>query len=94
MSHIIETQIAEIKQFITQQTLANKDHLNLGEAAIYLTVSKSYIYKLTCKREIPFYRPGTKLIYFKRTELDEWLLQNRQSTHSEIEAQVLNKKKS
>ena len=85
MKNLILKELEEIKLFICKQTLDSKEHLNLAEAAIYLTVSKSYIYKLTCKRQIPFYRPGTKLIFFKRSELDQWLINNRQSTIAEID---------
>ena len=72
MSHFIEQQIAEIKEFITRQSLANKDVMSLSEAATYAGVSKSYLYKLTSARLIPFYRPANKLIFFKKEEIDAW----------------------
>lgn len=80
----MENQLDEIKQFMTQQVISKKEILTLSEAAIYAGISKSYVYKLTSARQIPFYRPATKLIFFKRTELDAWLLQNRLATTTEM----------
>ena len=84
MSHIIQQTLAEIKEFIATQTLANKEVMNLSEAAIYAGISKSYLYKLTSGRALPFYRPATKLIFFKRQEIDAWLLKNREATTEEL----------
>ncbi len=84
MSHILETQIAEIKEFILQQTVLKKEMLNVKELALYAGISTSYIYKLTCSRSIPYHKPATKLLYFKKSEVDEWLLQNRHPSKSEL----------
>ena len=51
-----------------------KTILTLEEVAKYTNYSKSYIYKLTSRREIPCYKPNGKQLYFKRTEIEEWLL--------------------
>ena len=68
-----------------------KTILTLEEVAKYTNYSKSYIYKLTSRREIPCYKPNGKQIYFKRTEIDEWLLTNRKMTNKEIESEVATK---
>lgn len=65
-----------------------KTILTLEEVAKYTNYSKSYIYKLTSRREIPCYKPNGKQLYFKRTEIDEWLLTNREMTNKEIESEV------
>jgi excisionase family DNA binding protein len=63
----------------------NIDMLTFPEACLYLKISKSYLYKATSERKIPFFKPtGGKLIYFKRTDLNNWLLQNRVASRSEI----------
>ncbi len=64
--------------------LLKKEILSLQEACIYLCISQSHMYKLTCSRKIPHYSPTGKLIYFKRTELDEWVLKKRRSSQEEI----------
>ena len=68
-----------------------KTILTLEEVAKYTNYSKSYIYKLTSRREIPCYKPKGKQLYFKRTEIDEWLLTNRKMTNKEIESEVATK---
>ena len=68
-----------------------KTILTLEQVAKYTNYSKSYIYKLTSRREIPCYKPNGKQLYFKRTEIDEWLLTNREMTNKEIESEVATK---
>ena len=65
-----------------------KTILTLEEVAKYTNYSKSYIYKLTSRREIPCYKPNGKQLYFKRPEIEEWLLSNRKMTNKEIETEV------
>jgi excisionase family DNA binding protein len=55
-----------------------RPHLTLPEAAAYLGVTRSHLYQLTHKRKIPFSKPGNKIIYFIRQELDEWILRGHQ----------------
>ena len=57
------------------------------EAAAYLGVSKSYIYRLTSRNEIPCYKPLGKMCYFDRSELEEWIRSNRAATDAEIRGQ-------
>lgn len=61
-----------------------KEVLTSDEAARYMGVSKSYLYKLTMRREIPHYKPLGKMCYFNRQELEDWLQQNRCATEGEI----------
>jgi excisionase family DNA binding protein len=74
MSHLLEQQILEIKEIITKQVLIHKEVMSLNEAAIYMDISKSFLYKLTCKRAISFSRPGAKIIFFRKVDLDTWML--------------------
>ncbi len=62
--------------------------LNFTEAATYLRLSKSYLYKLTSRKEIPHLKPGGKLVYFRQSDLDKWLLQRPVASRSQIEQQV------
>ena len=47
-------------------------------------ISKSYLYKLTMKQEIPHFKPMGKMCYFNRLELEQWLQSNRVTTAGEI----------
>lgn len=62
--------------------------LNLKQAAEYLSISKSYLYKLTCKNQITFFKPMGKLVFFNKADLDTFIFRNRQDTTSELEAQA------
>jgi len=48
--------------------------------------SKGNIYKKTSKGLLPYYKPNGKTIYFKKSEIEEYLLTNRSKTAKEIEA--------
>lgn len=69
--------------------LSQKTVLNFDEVAIYTGLSKSYLYKLTSNSGIPCYKPLGKHIYFNKLEIDEWLLQNRKSTNSELDSKAI-----
>ena len=61
---------------LEKQTIASKDILTLQEAALYMGISLSQIYKLTSTQSIPHYKPRGKMCYFEKKELDAWLLRN------------------
>jgi len=88
-SDIMDTIILEkldcIHKMLTEHNMLQKEVLNFNEAAIYLELSHSHLYKLTSGNFINHYKPNGKKIYFKRTELDIWLLRNRQSSKDEID---------
>lgn len=48
--------------------------MTVQEAAAYLTISMSYLYRLTYQHKIPFHKPTGKLIYFIRAELNKWIV--------------------
>ena len=78
-SESLQTQ--EMKSGIIENTAM----LTFSEASLYLKVSKSFLYKATAERNIPFFKPTRgKLIYFSRSDLDEWLTQNRYASKKEI----------
>ena len=66
-----------------------KEVLNLCEVAAFTGLSKSYIYKLTHKQQIPHYKPFGKLCYFNKTEITNWLQQNRIPTKEEMENKAI-----
>lgn len=81
-----EKQLADL---ITANTIfCTKEVLTSNEAAKYMGVSKSYLYKLTMRQQIPHYKPMGKMVYFNRLELEQWLQNNRVSTATEISQQA------
>lgn len=78
--------IQEIVNMVTDNTLfCTKEVLTSDEAARYMGVAKSYLYKLTMRRQIPHYKPMGGRCYFNRLELEQWLQNNRVSTEAEVE---------
>lgn len=65
-----------------------KDEFTTKEAALYLGMSVSTLYKKTMNSEIPFYKPSSRHLYFKREELRQWMLQNRNATNEELQAEA------
>ncbi|MCA6440870.1 MAG: helix-turn-helix domain-containing protein [Chitinophagaceae bacterium] len=91
--HKIQIELAEIKMLISESEIVKREILPLADAVGYLKIKKSSLYKLTSSKKIPFYRPeGSKLIYFKRAELDAWMLKTRESTLDEIKENALSKR--
>jgi excisionase family DNA binding protein len=43
--------------------------LNIDQAVALLGYSKLYLYKLTSKKKVPYYKPNGGKIYFSRAEL-------------------------
>tara|TARA_B100001057_G_scaffold390716_1_gene398733 strand:+ start:205 stop:525 length:321 start_codon:yes stop_codon:yes gene_type:complete len=68
--------LKELKQIKTL-LLSKKNVLNLNELSEYTGYSKSYIYKLTSRQAIPYFKPSGKAIFFDRVEIDTWLLKNK-----------------
>ncbi len=78
-------QLQNIADMITANTIfCTKEVLTSEEAAQYMGISKSYLYKLTMRGEIPHYKPMGKMCYFNRAELEEWLQRNRCATATEV----------
>lgn len=75
----------KINQILVYSLLAAKNVLTLEDVALLTGLSKSHLYRLTCTRQIPFYKPNGKQIYFDRAEIESWMKQNRVATQQEAE---------
>lgn len=84
MEEVILEKLTNIERLLEGQDKP----LTLREAAEFTGLSKSTIYKLTCKNQIPYYRPTGGRAYFDRRELREWLLRNRIKTAEEVDAEA------
>lgn len=87
---IIQKELEEIKQLLKHQNLENKEIFTIEDAAAYLQLSKSCLYKLTSKREIPFYNPGGKKIYLKKSELQQWIFNCKVDSNLEVDSEIEN----
>ena len=55
------------------------------EAASFLGIAKSTLYKMTHENRIPFYKPAGKLIYFEKSVLLDWIRSNRVMSEAELQ---------
>lgn len=76
--------IAELKAVM----LSSKTVLTPKEAANYMGISQSTLYKLTSAGIVPFSKPNGKLIYFSKAGLDEWLLSCSKKSDSQKESEA------
>lgn len=67
--------LENILSILQNQCINKKDVLSIEEATEYMNISKSFLYKLTSKKKIPYYKPSGKIVYFKREDLDKWMTQ-------------------
>ena len=80
-SETIKSELKELKKIahlMTEQLRKEESKLlNFNQAADYLGLSHSYLYKLTCHKLIPCHRPMHRLYFFKE-ELDAWVRRRRE----------------
>ena len=75
----------KLDKILIYSLLAAKNVLNIDDVSVLTGLSKSTLYKMTCSKEIPFYRPNGKLIYFDRKEIECWMKRNRVAATFEIQ---------
>jgi excisionase family DNA binding protein len=71
-----------------EMRLAQSDVLTAEEAARFLGLEKSYLYKLTSSGVLPYSKPNGKRIYFARKDLVDWALSNRKKSCAEMETEA------
>ena len=69
--------------------VGSKEVLTFDEASDYTGISRSYLYKLTASGRIPHSKPNGKMLFFEKSKLVEWLLQNNRKSKKEIEAEAI-----
>lgn len=78
---MIDKKLEEIK-------IIQKPFMAVEELAVYLHLSPAYIRKMTHNREIPYYKPNGKKLYFSKEEIDEWVLSSRVATAEELRSEA------
>ncbi len=83
----LSKQVAELQERVKslEQLLhQGKDVLTLEEAAKFMGIARSSLYKMTHEQTIPFYKPNGKMIFFEKSDLLAWARKNRVSSEAEI----------
>lgn len=57
----------------------------LPEAAEYLGIKRSFLYKLTSQGRIPYFKPTGGKLYFTQEDLDSYLYRNRRAADYELQ---------
>jgi excisionase family DNA binding protein len=83
----LSKQVAELQgrvKSLEQLLHQGKDVLTLEEAAKFMGIARSSLYKMTHEQTIPFYKPNGKMIFFEKSDLLAWVRKNRVSSETEI----------
>jgi excisionase family DNA binding protein len=80
----------KLEQRLNDVLLTQKEILSFDEALRYLNLSASYLYKLTAGRIIAHFKPGGKLVYFRRADLDAWMQTGKCNSASTLKTQAIN----
>ena len=65
---------------------SERNLMTTTEAARYLGLKPSYLYKMMMRRAIPYYKPNGKLCFFSKADLDAWLTNIRVRSQAEIDS--------
>ncbi len=84
-----EALLNRVKELLSDKTSITIDSkpMVFDATCKYIPCSRSYLYKLTSKNLIPHSKRGKKL-YFIKSELDAWLIENKVKTIDEIKEEV------
>lgn len=67
----------------------SKEIFTVDDVVNYTGFSKSYVYKLVHKSILPYSKPNNRTLFFTKTEIDEWLLQNKSKSIAQIEQEAI-----
>lgn len=84
-------ELNEIKEQLSRiesGVLSQKSVLTFDEVASFTGLSKSYLYKLTSTGRIPHSKPHGKVLYFERSQVENWLLQNPIKTAEQVDKEA------
>lgn len=85
MNDDIKQQLDRIEQYAM---IAAKTMLNIKEASFILGLSEQSIRGKVRSHEISCYKPNHNTLYFKKSELEDWMMQNRSKSMAEIESEA------
>lgn len=68
--------------------MQNDELLSVKEAALFLKRSPANLYNLCWKGKLRRYRPGGRLVLFKKSELMEWVEASAIPSNDEVAAEA------
>ncbi len=90
MASIVEIllEIKNLKEEIKNTHLFKKPFYTTKEAATFLSVSVSYMQKIVASKQINHSRPTGKLIFIKRSDLEDFVMKNPIHSNDDIDSIV------
>jgi predicted DNA-binding transcriptional regulator AlpA len=85
-------EMKQLREAVKLSIVLNKEVLTLNEASLITGYKESYLYKLNSQGvELPVYSTcGSGKLYFKRTELFEWMTKHKRNNFVNFQNQVDN----
>ena len=83
----LNKQVSELIN-VQRKAVSGYDYLNANELAQLLGESIKTVYARVHNRQIPYYKPGGKILLFKLDEIQEWIQSGRHSSIDEIKQMV------
>ncbi|WP_312321657.1 hypothetical protein [Soonwooa sp.] len=79
LNHLLE-EVTELKE----QLGLNKDTFNVKDFSAYSGIKESFIYKIVGQQLISYSKPNGKMLFFSKSDVDDYLRQNPVKAKSEI----------
>lgn len=84
----MDEQLKSIKECLDRieglSRLTAKKVLSIEDVEILTNLKTQTIRKLVRQRKLPCYRPNKNILYFKKSEIEDWMTANRQSSLDEM----------
>lgn len=84
----MDEQLKSIKECLDRieslSRLTAKRVLSIEDVEILTNLKTQTIRKLVRQRKLPCYRPNKNILYFKKSEIEDWMTANRQSSLDEM----------
>lgn len=85
--------IRQIKKIENKVKPIKEPYLTLDQVLEIVPYAKSTFYKLVHYGEVPHYKPNNKVLFFKESEIRQWVDKTKSLTNDELFATVENDKK-
>lgn len=84
LNHLLE-EVNSLKENLA----FNKSTFNVKDFSAYSGIKESYIYKIVGQELIKYSKPNGKMLFFNKSDIDRFLLQNPIKPKSEIEQEAI-----
>ena len=84
---LLNKQVLELLK-LQRRSISGYNYLNTHELAEILGESVKTIYARVYNNQIPYYKPGGKVLLFKLDEIQEWINSGRHSSSHELKQKL------